>query len=77
MPYSDEMIADAKADLLAQLNPDGDTAGLLKRYPGAVVFKPVDGTPDQVTEMDALIAYLQVLGTEVKFRDVDPADLAQ
>jgi cbb3-type cytochrome oxidase cytochrome c subunit len=27
--------------------------------------------------MDALLAYLQVLGTEVKFRDVDPADLAQ
>jgi cytochrome c oxidase cbb3-type subunit II len=77
VPYSDEMIGDAKADLLSQLNPDGDTTGLLKRYPGAVVFKPLNGTPDKVTEMDALIAYLQVLGTEVKFRDVDPADLAQ
>jgi len=77
VPYSDEMIADAKADLLAQVNPDGDTAGLLKRYPGAAVSTPLLGTPDKVTEMDALVAYLQVLGTEVKFRDVDPADLTQ
>jgi len=77
VPYSDEMVADARADLLAQVDPDGDTAGLLKRYPGALVFKPLGGTPDRVTEMDALVAYLQILGTEVKFRDVDPADLTQ
>ncbi|HTZ79547.1 MAG TPA: cytochrome-c oxidase, cbb3-type subunit II [Stellaceae bacterium] len=77
VPYSDEMVADARADLLAQVNPDGDGAGLLKRYPGALVFKPLQGAPDKVTEMDALVAYLQVLGTEVKFRDVDPADLTQ
>jgi len=77
VPYSDEMIAQAKADLLAQLDPDGDTKGVLARYPGAAVFKPINGTPASVTEMDALVAYLQVLGTQVKFRDVDPADLAQ
>ena len=77
VPYSDEMIAQAKADLLAQLDPDGDTKGVLARYPGAAVFKPINGTPASVTEMDALVAYLQVLGTEVKFRDVDPADLSQ
>jgi cytochrome c oxidase cbb3-type subunit II len=77
VPYSDEMIASARADLLAQLDPDGDTAGVLKRYPGAATFKPIGGTPAEVTEMDALVAYLQVLGTEVKFRDVDPADLTQ
>ena len=77
VPYSDEMIAQAKADLLAQLDPDGDTKGVLARYPGAAVFKPINGTPASVTEMDALVAYLQVLGTEVKFRDIDPVDLAQ
>lgn len=77
VPYSDEMIADARADLLAQVNPDGDTAGLLKRYPGAAIFKPIGGVPAGVTEMDALVAYLQVLGTEVKFRDIDPANLVQ
>jgi cytochrome c oxidase cbb3-type subunit 2 len=77
VPYSDEMIADARADLLAQVSPEGDTAGLLKRYPGAAIFKPIGGVPAGVTEMDALVAYLQVLGTEVKFRDVDPANLVQ
>jgi cytochrome c oxidase cbb3-type subunit 2 len=77
VPYTEEMIAQASADLLAQVNPDGDSAALLKRYPGAVVFKSVGGSPAAVTEMDALLAYLQILGTEVKFRDVDPADLVQ
>ena len=77
VPYTDDMIKDAKADELAQLDPDGDTGGLLARYPGAAIFKPVNGTPAKATEMDALLAYLQVLGTEVKFRDLDPADLAQ
>jgi len=77
VPYTDEMIAQARADLLAQVNPDGDSSALLKRYPGAAVFKSVGGSPVAVTEMDALLAYLQILGTEVKFRDVDPADLVQ
>jgi len=77
VPYSDEMIEKAKADELAQLDPDGDNSGVLARYPGAAIFKPIKGTPAKATEMDALLAYLQVLGTEVKFRDVDPADLAQ
>jgi cytochrome c oxidase cbb3-type subunit 2 len=77
VPYSSEMIEKARADELAQLDPDGDTAGVLARYPGAAVFKSIKGTPAKATEMDALLAYLQVLGTEVKFRDVDPADLAQ
>jgi cytochrome c oxidase cbb3-type subunit 2 len=76
VPYSDEMIAKAKADLLAQLDPDGDSAGLLARYPGAVVIDR-GGPVDQATEMDALVAYLQMLGTGVKFRDVRPIDLRQ
>jgi len=33
--------------------------------------------PDGVTEMDALVVYLQMLGTSVKFRDITPADLRQ
>lgn len=74
VPYTDEMIAQAKADMLAQVSPDGDSSGLLKRYPGAVI---VGTGPEQATEMDALVAYLQVLGTMVKFRDVDPKDLQQ
>ena len=65
VPYSDEQIANAKADLEAQKNPDGDTAGLAKRYPKAVVANFTGNKT--VTEMDALVAYLQVLGTMVDF----------
>ncbi|MFN3261696.1 MAG: cytochrome-c oxidase, cbb3-type subunit II [Pikeienuella sp.] len=70
VPYTDEMIAEAKADFRVQANPDGDTDGLLERYPGAVVAN-FDGQPE-LTEMDALIAYLQVLGTMVDFTTFTP-----
>ena len=70
VPYSDEMIAEAKADFRAQANPDADTDGLLERYPGAVVSN-FDGQPE-LTEMDALIAYMQMLGTLVDFSTFTP-----
>ncbi len=76
VPYSDEMIEKAKADLLAQVDPNGDAAGLAARYPGAVISEHT-ANPDGVTEMDALVVYLQMLGTSVKFRDITPADLRQ
>jgi cytochrome c oxidase cbb3-type subunit 2 len=76
VPYTDEMIADAKADAIAQDDPNADTKGLLKRYPGAATGG-FGGTPGMVSERDALIAYLQVLGTMVKFRDVNPDNLRQ
>ncbi len=67
VPYSDEMIKNAKADLLAQVDPDGDGAqALLKRYPKAQI-RDFDGNPAKLSEMDALIAYLQMLGTLVDF----------
>ena len=65
VPYSDEMIESAQSDLLAQANPDRDYDAMLERYPGAVVSN-FDSQPG-VSEMDALIAYLQVLGTMVDF----------
>ena len=70
VPYTDEMIEAAAADFLAQADPDRDTDGLLERYPGAAVAN-FDGQP-QLTEMDALIAYLQVLGTMVDFSTFTP-----
>jgi cytochrome c oxidase cbb3-type subunit 2 len=76
VPYTDEMVVNAKADLEAQKNPDADTAGLTKRYPKAVV-SAFAGEPDKVTELDALIAYLQMLGTLVDFRNVKPEQLRQ
>ena len=74
VPYSNEMIADAPADFRTQADPAADNTALLKRYPGAVT---VGSLGAEVTEMDALIAYLQILGTEVKFRDVTPEELRQ
>jgi cytochrome c oxidase cbb3-type subunit 2 len=76
VPYTEEMIASALSDLEAQSNPDADTAALLKRYPRAVVAN-FDGDAARVTEMDALVAYLQMLGTLVKFSDVKPDQLRQ
>ncbi|MBV9835399.1 MAG: cytochrome-c oxidase, cbb3-type subunit II [Alphaproteobacteria bacterium] len=76
VPYTDEMLANARADLEAQANPDADTVGLLKRYPKAVVGN-FDGDAATLTEMDALIAYLQMLGTLVRFSDVRPEHLKQ
>jgi len=66
VPYTDDMIANARADLVAQANPAADNTALLKRYPKAV---SVSGNGQYVTEMDALVAYLQVLGTMVDFAD--------
>ncbi|WP_378946455.1 cytochrome-c oxidase, cbb3-type subunit II [Mesorhizobium sp. ANAO-SY3R2] len=72
VPYSDEMIANAQADLLAQADPNADTSGLLARYPKAKLGD-FDGNPAVLTEMDALVAYLQMLGTLVDFSTYDAA----
>ena len=63
VPYGDEMVENVVADAAAQADPDLDTAGVAERYPGANI-RNFDGTR-ALTEMDALIAYLQVLGTMV------------
>jgi cytochrome c oxidase cbb3-type subunit II len=72
VPYTDEMIAEAEADLKAQADPNADTTGLLERYPKAKVGD-FDGDPAKLTEMDALVAYLQMLGTLVDFSTYDDA----
>ncbi|MDH3475580.1 MAG: cytochrome-c oxidase, cbb3-type subunit II [Rhodospirillales bacterium] len=76
VPYSDAMIENALADLRAQADPEADTEDLLARYPKAAVGN-FDGRPDELTEMDAMIAYLQVLGRMVDFTDLKPEDLQQ
>ncbi|MEQ8412265.1 MAG: cytochrome-c oxidase, cbb3-type subunit II [Erythrobacter sp.] len=67
VPYSDVDIEMAETDLFAQADPDLDAGDLEERYPKTQV-RDFDGNPDVVTEMDALVAYLQMLGTLV---DVD------
>ncbi|WP_417808721.1 cytochrome-c oxidase, cbb3-type subunit II [Thioclava sp.] len=71
VPYDSDMIANAKADLAAQADPDSDYDGLLERYPNATNVRNFDGRPG-LSEMDALIAYLQVLGTMVDFSTFQP-----
>lgn len=75
VPYTEEMIANADKDVVAQISPDTKEAkALLTRYPKAQVRK-FDGQPagDNVrpTELDAVIAYLQMLGTLVDFTKFD------
>jgi cytochrome c oxidase cbb3-type subunit II len=76
VPYTDEMIKDARADLHAQADPDADHDALLARYPKAAVGD-FDGDPARLTEMDALIAYLQILGRMVDFTDLRTEDVLQ
>jgi cytochrome c oxidase cbb3-type subunit 2 len=67
VPYDEAMIAAATDDVRAQLDPDSDGAeGLAERYP-KVNIRDFDGNPSRITEMDALVAYLQMLGTLVDF----------
>ncbi|MEQ1901473.1 MAG: cytochrome-c oxidase, cbb3-type subunit II [Devosia sp.] len=70
VPYTQEMVDNATADLIAQATPDADTTGLVGRYP-KVLFEDFDGDPTRITEMDALVAYLQMLGTLVDFTAYD------
>jgi cytochrome c oxidase cbb3-type subunit 2 len=71
VPYTDEQIAQAREDLKAQATPDSPgAADFLKRYPKAAV-RDFDGNPARITEMDALVAYLQMLGTLVDLKLYD------
>jgi cytochrome c oxidase cbb3-type subunit 2 len=70
VPYTDDEMANAEADFRAQADPDRDSTGLAGRY-GKVTVSNFDGQP-QLTEMDALISYLQVLGTMVDFSTFTP-----
>ena len=63
VPYTDAMIANATADAFGQANPGTPFADdIVKRYGAATNVSAFDGAPGNVTEMDALIAYLQILG---------------
>jgi cytochrome c oxidase cbb3-type subunit 2 len=72
VPYSKEAIAAANDDMNAQVDPAAGVE-LQKRYPKAQV-RDFDGNPDRLTEMDALIAYLQMLGTLVDVEKAAPQE---
>ena len=74
VPYTDAMIAKAQADVVAQISPDSKEAKeLVARYPKAQVRKFDGAQGTQPSELDALVAYLQMLGTLVDFADFDAA----
>ena len=84
VPYTDAMVENALADFTAQADPNADGSGLTDRYtckeengavaqsfPKSINIRNFDGQPE-LTEMDALIAYIQVLGTMVDFSTFTP-----
>ena len=66
VPYSDVDIARASADLVLQGDAEADSSDFVARYPKAQV-RDFDGDPKRLTELDAIIAYLQSIGTAVDF----------
>jgi cytochrome c oxidase cbb3-type subunit 2 len=77
VPYTDADIEAARDDIVAQAVPlVGDSTALRERYAGAPLG-PFTGSDEEITEMDALIAYLQVLGTMVDFTSFDPDTMLQ
>ena len=68
VPYTEEMVENAPRDARAQAAPDSDAAeAFLERYGEKVAVRDFDGDPEHLTELDALVAYLQMLGTLVDF----------
>ena len=73
VPYSEASIDKAESDLKAQANPDLDAGDLAQRYPKTQI-RDFDGQPRKLTEMDALVAYLQMLGTLVDTKSAAPQE---
>jgi len=72
--YTDEQIANAEKDLVSQANPENDfsaVVALQDRYGENVQARDFDGNSSQITEMDALVAYLQALGTSTDTTDTE------
>lgn len=67
VPYSEEMVRNAYQEAIAQTDPTHRAAQDLRQHYPTVNVRDFDGDPDRLTEMDALIAYLQMLGTTVDF----------
>ncbi|MBN9244728.1 MAG: cytochrome-c oxidase, cbb3-type subunit II [Mesorhizobium sp.] len=76
VPYTQAMVDNATRDAYGQATPDSDAAaGVSERYGAATQVRAFDGDPSRVTEMDALVAYLQILGrlTEAPYKQQSTA----
>jgi len=82
VPYTEDMIASAREHALAQVDPESEFEPMVAAYSnaagraGTVQVRDFDGEPGAPSEMDALIAYLQMLGTLVDFSTYEAGDLA-
>jgi len=86
VPYTDLMIEQAEVHLIAQADPENrgweDVGGLVAAYTeasgrkGTVEARDFDGDPSRITEMDALVAYLNMTGTLVDFSTYEADDLS-
>ncbi len=80
VPYTQDMVDNAARDAYGQATPDGEAAsGVAERYGEATHVRAFDGDPARLTEMDALVAYLQILGrlTEVPYKQAAATAPAQ
>jgi cytochrome c oxidase cbb3-type subunit 2 len=77
VPYTNEMIQNAVSDAIVQASVDKENKGLLTRYGQKITMRDFDGNPNKVSEMDALVAYLQVLGTMVDFANFQPLTIKE
>jgi cytochrome c oxidase cbb3-type subunit 2 len=77
VPYTDDMIENAYNDAIGQASGEAMAEGLRQRYGKKVTARDFDDQPNLVSEMDALVAYLQKLGTDIDFKDYDPDMMPQ
>ena len=77
VPYNDDMIQNAVSDAAIQAATDRESEAFLKRYGGKINIRDFDGNPHKISEMDALVAYLQVLGTMVDFKNFKPLTIKE
>ena len=82
VPYTEAMIGSAAADAAAQADPDSEFETMREAYSalagraGTVQIRDFDGERGPPSELDALIAYLQMLGTLVDFSTYEAEDLS-
>ncbi|SMX29315.1 Cytochrome C oxidase, mono-heme subunit/FixO [Pelagimonas phthalicica] len=78
VPYTEEQIANAAKHAAWQADPEAEYEDdLIDAYGDKVQIRDFDGNPNMVSEMDALVAYLQVLGTLVDFDALNPEEIAR
>lgn len=73
VPYTADMIKNAANDGMTQAQADDSFCeGLKGRYSQKITCRDFDGQKETVSEMDALVSYLQVLGTMAELKDYRP-----